>query len=179
MPAVRAPVYAPRPMEGRTTPPPPERGPGREYVRERAWEDDDLERAQLAEGLAAARRWAYFATLLAALAAVGAAVAIAFALDDDRGRSGASRSSVRALQEDVSGLRRRLSSARASGEDAESTADSLSSRVDELEQELSNAQGPDEGTQRMLDRLNDELETLSGKVDDLSRDAGSSSDASP
>jgi septal ring factor EnvC (AmiA/AmiB activator) len=166
-------------MEGRSIPPPPERGPGREHVQGRTWEDDDLERAQLAEGLTAARRWAYFATLLAALAAVAAAVAIAFALDDDRGRSGASRSSVRALQEDVSDLRSRVSSARASGEEAEKTADSLSSRVDELEGELSNAQGPDEETQRELDRLSDELESLNSEVDDLSRDAGSSADSSP
>jgi len=155
-------------------PPAPPPGRGREFERERAREGDDLERAGLLEQLTATRRWAYFATFLAFLAAAGAAVAIAFALQDDgRGRSGASRSSVRALREDVDRLESQVSSARAAGQDAESTADSLSSRVDDLEQEVSSAKGPDESSQRELDQLSQDLDDLKQQVDDLPRGGSS------
>ena len=166
---IRAPIYAAARMAAAGPPP----GRGRELERERAWEGDDPERAALLEQLTTTRRWAYFATFLAFLGAAGAAVAIAFALQDDGGRSGASRSSVRSLQEDVARLEDQVSSARSSAQDAESSAESLASRVEELEQDVSSAQGPDQSTQRELDGLRQDLDDLQQEVAELRQDGGS------
>jgi hypothetical protein len=69
-------------MEARSVPPPRR---GRPLTPEE--EDAERERFELGERLQAARRWAYFATFVAFLAAAGAGVALAWGFGGRRPRT--------------------------------------------------------------------------------------------
>ena len=149
-------------------------------------EQADLERAEAVEQARNSRRWAYFATFVASLAAAAAAVALALLLAEDQsqGRGGASRSSVRDLQDDVSKLQDRVESARERSREAEGSVDSLTSRIDDLESEvqneIQNAEGPDESTQRELADLSEDVQQLQENLDRVGREADAGSgDGSP
>jgi outer membrane murein-binding lipoprotein Lpp len=162
-------------MEARSVPPPRR---GRPLTPEE--EDAERERFELGERLQAARRWAYFATFVAFLAAAGAGVALAWALEDDgRGRPGASRSAVRDLQGDVGELRDQTEAARDAGLEAQDSAESLSGRVDDLESRVTDAGQPDEATQQQLEDLSQDVQQLQEDVDQARQDARSSPSPSP
>ena len=157
-------------MEARSAPPPDR---GRPLTPEE--EAAERERDELSEGLRAARRWAYLATILAFLAAAAAAVALASTLQDDgRGRPGASRSAVRDLQGDVAKLREQVDAARDAGLEAQDSTESLSNRVDDLESRIASAGEPDEGTQQQLEQLSQDVQQLQEDVDRADQGSGSS-----
>jgi len=132
----------------------------------------ELELAQAVERARHARRWAYFSTLLAFLAAVGAAVAIVSLLaEEERPIPAVSRGEMQEVRAELAELteelRKSTKSNRARTEKAEAASRRALERIEGVDTELSDLSGSSAANDRRIRRLSDDLERLREDVDGL------------
>ena len=132
----------------------------------------ELELAQAVERAGHARRWAYFSTLLAILAAAGAAVAIVSLLaEEERPTPAVSRGEMQRIRAELAELteelRKSTKANRARTEKAEAASGRALEQVEGVDTELSDLSRSSAANDRRIRRLSDDLERLREDVDDL------------
>jgi hypothetical protein len=132
----------------------------------------ELELAQAVERAGHARRWAYFSTLLAILAAAGAAVAIVSLLaEEERPIPAVSRGEIQQIRAELAELteelRKSTKANRARTEKAEAASGRALEQVEGVDTELSDLSRSSAANDRRIRRLSDDLERLREDVDNL------------
>ena len=150
-------------------PPDPTLGPRRRLGPEARAE---LELAQAVERARHARRWAYFSTILAFLAAAGAAVAIVSLLaEEERPTPAVSRGEMQQIRAELAELtdelRKSTKANRARTEKAEAASRRALERIEGVDTELSGLSRSSAANERRIRRLSDDLERLREDVDNL------------
>jgi Spy/CpxP family protein refolding chaperone len=132
----------------------------------------ELDLAQSVERARYARRWAFISTVLALIAAVGAAVAVALALSEaDPRPPSASPAAVSDLRGELLSLRDEMRKAaqenRSKADEARGSSRAVSQQLEDLEIELASLSESDEPNDRRIRKLSDRLKQLRDEVDGL------------
>ena len=132
----------------------------------------ELELAQAVERARHARRWAYFSTLLAFLAAAGAAVAIVSLLaEEERPTPAVSRGEMQQVRVELAELSEELRKSTKANlgrtEKAEEASRRVLERVEGVDTELSDLSRSSAANDRRFRKLSDDLKRLHEDVDSL------------